>query len=244
MKHSDISPFDFGGRGTAVQPVAQRLRASTVARHRHLSGYAALVLEGSYIEAGDRGSWRVEAGDVVAHGQFEAHLNTIAAGGARILNFPLGEGESLPAVFRVVDVDGLIRAIREEPKKAVEHLAPALERPLAMRDWPDALAQALRHQPTLRISAWAAEAGLAPATLSRGFMNAFGTSPARYRADVRALSALHRIREGSDPLALVAVDCGFSDQAHLTREIVALTGAPPRFWRQVKKIQDRAGTAI
>ncbi len=216
----------------------QRLFATTLSRHRHDHAYAAFVLEGGYVEAGDRGCWQVEAGDVVAHGMFEAHFNTVPRGGARVLNLPLDQAVRLPAVFRVADGDGLIHAARTDPHAVAAHLHPVEMRPRRVRDWPDLLAEALRRRPDLRIGVWAAEAGLATATVSRGFTAAFGTSPARYRAEVRALRAWRRIREGRDPLAAIAHDCGFADQAHLTRATRALTGASPGFWRRVKSVQE------
>jgi hypothetical protein len=36
-------------------------------RHRHLQRYAAIVLSGGYVEAGDAGRMRVRAGDVLVH---------------------------------------------------------------------------------------------------------------------------------------------------------------------------------
>jgi AraC-like DNA-binding protein len=72
---------------------------------------------------------------------------------------------------------------------------------------------------------------LAPATVSRGFRAVFGTTPVRYRADARARRAWRVITNGRDPLVDVALACGFADQAHMTRGVLGLTGAPPSAWR-------------
>src|SRR5437764_10625734 len=58
-------------------------------RHRHAAPYAALVLSGGYVEAGDAGRRRMNAGDVAFHRAFEAHANVVAEGGARRLSVPL-----------------------------------------------------------------------------------------------------------------------------------------------------------
>jgi hypothetical protein len=52
-----------------------RTGRTVLPRHRHESGYLALVLSGGYEEAGDRGRFHVHAGNVVLHGAFEAHMD-------------------------------------------------------------------------------------------------------------------------------------------------------------------------
>ncbi len=80
--------------------------------------------------------------------------------------------------------------------------------------------------------------GIAPATLSRGFRTAFGTTAARYRANMQAQSALRQILSANEPLAAIANICGFADQAHLSRAIRTLTDRSPAAWRRVKSVQD------
>lgn len=67
------------------------------------------------------------------------------------------------------------------------------------------------------------DAGLARATLSRGFAAAYGVTPARYRADVRLV--------GPEPLVQLALALGYADQAHFSRAVRA-TGMTPRQLRQ------------
>ncbi|MDC0716159.1 helix-turn-helix domain-containing protein [Nannocystis bainbridge] len=42
-----------------------------------------------------------------------------------------------------------------------------------------------------------------------------------------------RVVEGDEPLATIAATAGFADQAHMTRDIRALTGRTPGEWRRV-----------
>ncbi len=84
----------------------------------------------------------------------------------------------------------------------------------------------------VRLAEWAATTGLAPATVSRGFRAAFGVPPARYRAEARARRAFAALSSGDDPLVEIALACGFADQAHFSRAIVALTGFAPTAWRR------------
>ncbi len=216
----------------------QYLCAGTMARHRHVEPYAAIVISGSYLETGDDGCWRLEAGDVVSHGAFSAHMDFLPAGGAVVVNVPLPSAKLFPAVFRVADPDALVRAAAD-PAHAAALLDPVETRGPLVRDWPDTLAVVLRHDPGIAIGIWAEHAGIAPATVSRGFAAAYGVTPARYRAEARARAAWRRIRFGKEPLADVAAAEGFADQAHMTRAIGALTGKPPAAWRRINSVQDR-----
>jgi AraC-like DNA-binding protein len=62
--------------------------------------------------------------------------------------------------------------------------------------------------------------------LHRRCLAAFGYGPKTLARIQRMERALGLIRDGT-PLAHVAVVAGYADQAHLTREIKVLTGAPP-----------------
>lgn len=216
----------------------QHIPAGSIMRHRHRESYAAIVLSGGYIEAGDSGCWHVEPGDVVVHQPFDAHCNTVPQCGAVVLNLPLGMRTDLPAAFRVDNADGLIEAIRSDPLAAASFLAPVEAKNPIIRDWPDSLADALRKHPRLRVSNWAMKAGLAPATVSRGFHAAYGVTAARYRADAQARVAWLKIITVRTPLIQIALECGFADQSHLTRAVTRLTGCPPIWWRTVKSVQD------
>lgn len=216
----------------------QRLEAGRLARHRHKGAYAAIVLQGGYLEAGSGGRFRVEAGDVVAHGPFDAHWNWVSDG-TSVLNVSLRMMTDLPPVFRVSDPDILVRIARGTSSDAESLMTPVWMQSPLVEDWPDLLAAALRKDPRVCLGRWAKKHGLAPSTLSRGFGMAFGVTPARYRAEQRAHLAWRRLmRGGAEGMASLAVDCGYSDQAHFSRSVMALTGASPRTWQQINSIQD------
>lgn len=212
-----------------------------IERHRHSHAYAALVLSGGYRETGDRGRFEARPGQVLIHGAWESHMNAVSAGGARVLNLPLPEGVDFDAAT-VADPDAVARAAERDPSEAAAMLVREA-RPLeiAPSDWPDALARALRDDPDLSLSVWASRMDLAAATVSRGFARAFGTSPRRYRAEQRTLRAIRVLGGGRDPLAGIAAELGFVDQAHMTRAVVGLTGLTPGRFR-VKSVQ--SGTAV
>jgi AraC-like DNA-binding protein len=105
--------------------------------------------------------------------------------------------------------------------------------------WIDEVAADLLVDPTIRLDQWAKCHGLAAESVSRVFGQSFGISPRRFRADIRVQHALRAIVATSQPLARIAGDLGFSDQAHMTRAFRALTGQTPKAWRS--RANPRAG---
>ena len=221
---------------------AEHYRGGDLPRHRHADGYMTLVLTGAYVEAGDAGRFRVTAGDVLIHRPYEAHCDFFGSTTAQLLNLPLPNDAPEAPIVRLADPDRIVRLAEKDLAAAAEALCFDVAPAQAEQDWPDLLAEALRRPGRIRLAEWADGHGLAPATVSRGFRKAFGTTPARYRAEARARLAWRAIATGPSALADLAYDLGFADQAHMTRSLVSLTGRPPRGWRvEVKSIQDRSG---
>lgn len=93
-----------------------------------------------------------------------------------------------------------------------------------------------------RVADVAEEVGYSRRRLSTLVRDECGVTPKEYQR----LARLERTRRllGRIPLAEVAARCGFSDQAHLTREWVALAGCTPTTWvrEEFPFVQDRAGS--
>jgi AraC-like DNA-binding protein len=211
----------------------ERLAPGSVKRrHRHAQGYVAVVLSGSYVEAGDEGRRRVGPGDALVHRRFDGHLDLVGLHGAEVLNLPLPADRPLPLGLRVADPDTVARVAEADPAAASALLDAADELPPLEDDWPDLLASDLRSQSDVRIVDWATSVGLAPATVSRGFRCVFGLTPARYRAETRARRAFAALTAGDEPLAALALSNGYADQAHFSRAIAELTGFAPSLWRR------------
>jgi AraC-like DNA-binding protein len=211
----------------------QTIRKGSFDRHVHSEPYAALVLSGGYEEAGDNGRFKVGAGSVVFHGSFEAHLNRFYAQGAMVLNLPAASGKYYPpGIARVADPDVVVRMAEKSSRTAADALISLVERcTFQIADWPDELAARLIECPSLKLSKWGEENGLAPWTLSRGFTQVFGISPEAFRARSRSRKALGLVRETRVPLTAIAAELGFADQAHMSRSVKKLTGIPPQLWR-------------
>jgi AraC-like DNA-binding protein len=68
--------------------------------------------------------------------------------------------------------------------------------------------------------------GASPSHLVRCFTGAFGIAPHQYVTARRIEAARRRLLDG-EPIALVAADVGFYDQAHFTRQFKRHVGTPP-----------------
>jgi AraC-like DNA-binding protein len=211
----------------------QTIRASVLGRHVHEKAYAALVLSGGYEEAGDHGRFRVKAGDVIFHEPFEAHLDRFSETGAVVLNLRLPFGRSYaPGTAKLSDPDSVVRVAERSGRDAVDLLfSLAVSGMSQPADWPDELVAALMRNPSLKLSQWGEENGIAPWAVSRGFTLVFGVSPQTFRARIRARHALKSIQDTEAPLASIAAELGFSDQSHMTRSVKQLTGIGPQAWR-------------
>lgn len=197
-----------------------------IQRHHHETAYAALVLRGGYVEAGDCGRIRAEPGHVLFHAAFEGHFDTIGDSGADILNLPLSSDPDY-AHGRCADPDAVANAARSNLAAAARLLVATTARAsVTLRDWPDLLAAALSSGLRVRLDHWAAEHGLNPSTVSRGFALSYGTTPKRYRLEQRGALAARAIRAGAS-LSDIAFASGFADQPHMSRTVRDLFGRSP-----------------
>jgi AraC-like DNA-binding protein len=85
-------------------------------------------------------------------------------------------------------------------------------------------------------------AGLSPFHFSRLFREQFGMPPHAFQNQVRVARAKSLLAAGY-PVSRVAVQTGFADQSHLTRQFKRLTGVTPGQYRQSSKnVQDASFT--
>jgi AraC-like DNA-binding protein len=91
----------------------------------------------------------------------------------------------------------------------------------------DAAREAILDDPGIDLIGLARRVSYSPHHLSRVFSLYMGEPISRYRNRVRIRLALERLAGGEPCLARLAVELGFSDHAHLTREMRAQLGAPP-----------------
>jgi AraC-like DNA-binding protein len=206
-------------------------------RHRHLYAYATVVLAGCFEESGYVGRIRATAGDVLIHPKLDCHANQMVSAGVKLIRLYWSDTSGIGGLYHLDDVDELARSAEKDVSEAALLLECALLKkrlpsPGRRNDWPDLLLADLTTNASTEIGAWADANGLARETVSRGFAAAYGIPPSVLRAELRARSAWLRITRGSDCLCRIAADTGFADQAHMTRWIHRITGAPPTVWRR------------
>jgi AraC family transcriptional regulator len=81
----------------------------------------------------------------------------------------------------------------------------------------------------------AAEVGVHPVHLARGFRAHHGRSVGTYLREVRVRRAAARLANGDESIAQIALAVGFADQSHLHRWFVRLIGqTPARYRRQLR----------
>ena len=205
-------------------------------RHRHLHAYATVVLAGSFEESGYVGRIRATAGDVLIHPTLDCHANRMVSAGVKLIRLNWPDSSESGGLYCIDDIDAVARTAEKDIVEAALALEHALKRkccsPRKFDDWPDALADALTGETSMPLGDWAALNGLARETVSRGFAATYGITPAAFRAEWRARKAWLRLMGKPDCLCTVAVETGFADQAHMTRWIHRITGAPPAAWRR------------
>jgi AraC-like DNA-binding protein len=136
--------------------------------------------------------------------------------------------DSLAADFLVAELaEGLLAAEGGSARPAASRRVdvPALERARQLLD-----AERTR---VVRSTELEAVTGLTRYDLARQFRLVFGTSPYRYLLMRRLELAREEIHRGR-PLADVAVEAGFADQAHLTRMFRDAFGLTPARYRALR----------
>jgi AraC-like DNA-binding protein len=203
-----------------------------IARHFHSRPYATVVLAGGYEEAGEAGRWSVGPGDVLLHGPFSAHWNRVPPSGARVLNLLLPGTVRASAAMRLADPDLLVRLGESDPQSASEMLMQSCTPgPASAGDLPDMLAGLLSVPHACGVDDWSGEHQVSRQTAFRWFRDAYGVGPARYRVEARARRAWRLIVGSNESMVDVAAAAGFADQAHMCRDVKALTGCTPKAWR-------------
>ena len=85
--------------------------------------------------------------------------------------------------------------------------------------------------PNLSVEEIARAVGFSTYYFARSFRKAFAVTPHKYIQSLRVERAKLRVISSNDPLAQIAVECGFSDQSHMNRVFKRVMGITPNILR-------------
>jgi AraC family transcriptional regulator len=84
----------------------------------------------------------------------------------------------------------------------------------------------------LRMRDLARDAGVHPVHLARVFRKLENRTPGDYQQRLQVRAACELLRNSDWPLAIIAAECGFSDQSHFTRVFRRMAGTTPARFRK------------
>jgi AraC-like DNA-binding protein/predicted transcriptional regulator len=87
-------------------------------------------------------------------------------------------------------------------------------------------------EPTISVADVAAKLGLSPTQFARAFKASTGFPPHRWQLSQRIGRAQELLRDGSSPLAEIALATGFAEQSHFTRVFKKIVGVSPGAWQR------------
>ncbi len=224
-------------------------------RHSHDHQYLFVMLAGEMRETALRRDNFCTRGWVVYNEVGEPHCDEVFNHGAEGLNIELppdwltkyrfGRRSGEPFFYRhagpAVTAVGVIQlALRSSDslrtlavEEAVIGLLESVCQPVVSHGrsvgWLDRAEKSIRtnYCTGLRLDSIADEVGVHPAHLCREFHRKFGCTMTHYAARLRSDDALSRLLSSTVPLATIAAQTGFADQAHLTRSIRRFFGTTP-----------------
>jgi PAS domain S-box-containing protein len=80
--------------------------------------------------------------------------------------------------------------------------------------------------------------GLSSRHFHRRFSDVFGVSPQTFLVKTRVQAACEALRQGRNPIADIATDCGFYDQSSFTSHFRRHMGVTPRLYREGKTVAE------
>lgn len=153
---------------------------------------------------------------------FDAWLGTAP----RAFTDQLVDAAGLPRLAERPVVDALSRAARHDDGlgAALDLLRNGAEAAARAAAWP--LAEALMASRTVGAAAGACHLG--PRQFERRFSAAFGLAPKTWLRIKRLEALLHGVVGSAEPLAGLAADSGYADQAHMGRDFRRIVGLAPQ----------------
>lgn len=198
--------------------------------HRHREARAILFLAGEMMEEGFDGRARFLPGDVLVRSAHVAHADIAGPDGGAYIRLDLPESilakvtaqrgwrsarvtADLGRAWHVEDLFALVEPVEFEPT-----VPTSLECRAAAQ---------LAREPGVRVQRVAGALGLRAFELTRRFVTRFGVTPNRYRRYARLDRAVQLLVGTARPLADIAQDVGYHDQAHMAHDVLRELGSTP-----------------
>ena len=259
--HFTGDTLSWHAAGAILSEVRHR-SARSVGPHSHGAAYCSLLLEGSYAERGADFNLRYEPYTLVFHSANTVHEDEMGTrtrffavellerwhrviedlGGARAHVFELEGGDAAWLVLRlyreflqrdagsessvealVYELCGTIAKFSEEETEEPEWLALV-----------DATIRE-RFALPLHLEAIAATAGVHPAHVCRSYRRFRRRTISDALLRLRIAQVCRLLVESKQSLTAIALDCGFTDQSHMTRIFKRLTGRSPGAHRREER---------
>lgn len=236
----------FAADAVAV-PGSMRFR-----KHEHESAHVCVVLDGGFAERDGR-SWRdVGPGTVRVSGAASHDIDFASAGATCVVMEADFNTSTPPRPAFIEGDDRLVRLARgiarlseqRDPLSAIrkddlatEFLAQIHRRLRGHAGPPPPWlerARELLHDSNgaTTVTDLAREAGVHRVHVARTFRDHYGMSVTAYARKLRVHAALTMLATSTMPLSRLALESGYADQSHFTREIRAAVGATPRVVRE------------
>lgn len=122
---------------------------------------------------------------------------------------------------RVVGLMGVSKDLQSRPERGEDYSAVARAVQLIQKNFGE----------TLRVKDLAAQAGLSPYQFEQRIRKLFQLTAGQLIQKTRMEAAVQRLRETNDPIATIALDCGYSDQSAFTRQFRQTIGLSPSEYR-------------
>ena len=236
-----------------------------LARHVHDSAGIGLTLRGSVVEAFGHHGVVCTPQTVLTRPSHEAHVDRVSASGAKVFIVEASEswiahvrehGMILnePQLHAPGDLTRLLRGIRHEAQRrdaasplAIQSLMFEIASHLVREATKDARGPApawLRRvkdkldahfAEKLMLTDLAREAGIHSVHLARRFRQCYAMSVGEYVRRRRIQAAIRDIENDAGSLASIALEAGFSSQAHFCRTFKQVTGKTPTEIRRSKR---------
>lgn len=149
--------------------------------------------------------------------QLELHFYATGSRGWCLTNkFPLRDGKQ-----SVIGVVGLSKDLQTANERGSDYSAVAKVVQHIQANFPD----------TLRVGELAERAGLSAYQFDQRIRKIFQLTAGQLIQKTRMEAAVKRLRETNDPIATIALECGYSDQSAFSRQFRQTIGVSPSAYR-------------